>query len=214
MIDYRQLWLIKKGKISPRCFECSRPRKREINSGCFKKGNIISEATRELISKALKGKRKPPRTEEHSKNLGMALKGKNMGENNPMKKIEVREKASAAQRGEKCYNWKGGRIDLKKQIRQCYKYKIWRDGIFERDNFTCQKCENRGGKLDPHHLNSFANILDKYNIKTIDDALNCGELWEINNGMTICTKCHKKTPTYGKNITRESVNQPNSPVFV
>ena len=40
LIDYRHLWLIKKGLISSRCFKCSRFKKGEINSGCFKSGHI------------------------------------------------------------------------------------------------------------------------------------------------------------------------------
>jgi hypothetical protein len=26
-------------------------------------------------------------------------------------------------------------------------------------------------------------------------------LWDINNGITLCIKCHKKTPGFGKKLT-------------
>ena len=29
------------------------------------------------------------------------------------------------------------------------------------------------------------------NIKTSLEAINCDELWNINNGITLCTYCHK-----------------------
>jgi len=72
--------------------------------------------------------------------------------------------------------------------------------IFQRDNWICQKCRKRGGiTLHPHHKKSLATILEENNIKTLEGALNCKELWDVNNGITICRKCHKETETYGWN---------------
>lgn len=64
--------------------------------------------------------------------------------------------------------------------------------IFKRDNYICQSCEKRGGNLHAHHILGFANIIEIYNIKYKDDALKCGRLWDISNGITYCTKCHKE----------------------
>jgi hypothetical protein len=36
----------------------------------------------------------------------------------------------------------------------------------------------------------------KVNIVNYSYAVNCEELWNINNGLTLCIKCHKKTDTY------------------
>jgi len=49
-------------------------------------------------------------------------------------------------------------------------------------------------------LNKFGIILKENNIKTFEEALLCEELWNINNGRTLCIKCHKKTDTYALNF--------------
>jgi len=70
--------------------------------------------------------------------------------------------------------------------------------IFERDNYTCQICGRRGGLLQSDHYPvSFAEIVFKNKIKTMADAIGCSELWNINNGRTLCLECHKNTDTYG-----------------
>jgi len=33
-------------------------------------------------------------------------------------------------------------------------------------------------------------------VSVLEQALNCDKLWDINNGRTLCRKCHKKT--FGK----------------
>jgi len=90
-------------------------------------------------------------------------------------------------------NWKGGITPLIEQLRHSFKYRQWRSDIFTRDNFTCQDCgDNKGGNLEAHHKKSFSSILQKYEITTLEEALNCEELWNINNGITLCEDCHKK----------------------
>ncbi len=83
---------------------------------------------------------------------------------------------------EKHWNWRGGLTSLNNQIRSCFKYRQWRSDVFTRDNFTCQECGSRGGKIHPHHVKGFAMIIKDNNIKTFDEAQNCEELWKINNG--------------------------------
>lgn len=89
-------------------------------------------------------------------------------------------------------NWKDGITPLAKQIRTCYKYLQWRKENLERDNYTCQKCGKRGGgELHVHHYpQEFSEIIEKYQIKTLKQALECKKLWDIDGGKTLCKKCH------------------------
>ncbi len=97
-------------------------------------------------------------------------------------------------------NWKGGTTTLQNKIRSCWKYKKWRKAVFERDNYTCKKCKQKGGKLNvDHYPKSFAEIIRKYKITTLKKALACKELWKLKKGRTLCFKCHKKTDNYLKN---------------
>jgi hypothetical protein len=110
-------------------------------------------------------------------------------------------------RGENNFNWKGGITKLANAIRKWVQYKEWRDFIFQRDNWTCQMCKKRGnGRLEVHHNKiSFAKLLKKYNIQTIDDAHKCPELFDKNNGITLCKDCHRKTDDYGRKNYRKLI---------
>jgi len=96
--------------------------------------------------------------------------------------------------GEKNPSWKGGITPLVNQIRNHFKSRQWRCDVFERDNYTCQLCNQKGKYLEAdHYPKRFSKILEEYNIRTLKEALNCEELWNINNGRTLCLKCHNST---------------------
>jgi len=74
--------------------------------------------------------------------------------------------------GDKNPNWRGG---------ETIKYANWRRVIFERDNYTCQKCLARNGfgktvYLQAHHI--------------IRAILAPEEKYEVSNGATLCKSCH------------------------
>lgn len=93
--------------------------------------------------------------------------------------------------GEEAGNWRGGITPLYLQIRHSSQYKKWRDLCFRRDNYTCQKCGLLGGNLSVDHIKSFAIIVLENRIMTLEDAVNCEELWDVNNGRTLCWRpCH------------------------
>lgn len=99
--------------------------------------------------------------------------------------------------GQNSHLWRGGITGLNTAIRGCFEYRQWRSDVFKRDDFTCVLCMNRGGKLNVDHIKSFKSIMQRNNIKSMEEAVECSELWDINNGRTLCVDCHKKTPNYG-----------------
>ena len=95
--------------------------------------------------------------------------------------------------GSKNGNWKGGIAKVQDALQTSFKYRQWRSDIFTRDNFTCQDCGcDKSGSLQAHHIKSKKKIFKEYAIKTLEDAFVCDELWNLNNGVTLCVPCHKK----------------------
>ena len=91
---------------------------------------------------------------------------------------------------------KVGNTPLLKRIRICKKYFNWRKEVFQRDDYTCQECGQRGGILNVNHIILLSFIVEKENIQTFDDAMNCDLLWDINNGEVLCERCHKLLRPY------------------
>lgn len=97
---------------------------------------------------------------------------------------------SSARRGENHHNWKGGVLPIHTYIRHSTEYKIWRMEVFKRDDFTCVNCQERGCVLNADHIKPFSRILEENNLTTFEIALSCQELWDVNNGRTLCEPCH------------------------
>jgi len=116
-----------------------------------------------------------------------------------------KDKECLSSQGSNNGNWKGGTTSLLLTIRHGFKYRQWRDDVFTRDEFTCQECGQIGGKLNAHHIKSFSFVLQKYEITTLEEALECEELWNINNGIILCKECHKKTGNYLTNQGRRDL---------
>lgn len=105
--------------------------------------------------------------------------------------VTHRKKLSEIHQGEKHWNWQGGITKLSERIRKTFQYRQWRSDVFTRDDFTCQKCDRRGLVINAHHnMMSFALILTLNDITTLEQAEKCEELWNINNGITLCENCH------------------------
>ena len=105
--------------------------------------------------------------------------------------------------GENHPRWKGGINSILQQIRHSEKYLKWRSDVFIRDNFICQKCNNRSSQghsviLESHHKIPFYKLIEEVKnylplLNLYDGAMAYIPLWDISNGVTLCRKCHYKT---------------------
>jgi len=187
-----------------------------------KKGYKHSEETKRKIglknSIALKGKKGHKWTEEEKIKASISR----MGEKNPMFRKIPYNKGKPALKGKDSPNWKGGTSNCsfcgKKmfylggikcmkcrsrdsitpeniKIRGSQEMKLWKKACLERDNWTCQKTGQRGGRLQVHHINNFADFKE---LRT-----------SINNGITFSKESHEEFHRlYGrKNNTMEQVKE-------
>lgn len=90
--------------------------------------------------------------------------------------LRTREKLREANLGEKRYNWKGGISKENRRHRLSMYMRDARKACFERDDYTCRSCGQRGGKLNAHHVWPFQRWSAwKY------------EVWNL---VTLCKTCH------------------------
>ena len=139
-----------------------------------------AQSQRMLKSNPFKGK---THTKENREKIRLAHLGKKV-----IFSAEHRKNLSGKNSG----NWKGGVTPLYKKIRMSYEYKLWREAIFKRDNYTCIWCFRKGGwnKEEKKQI-----ILNADHIKRFSDY---PELrFAIDNGRTLCEDCHRTTETYG-----------------
>jgi hypothetical protein len=158
------------------------------------KRNVYSLEYRKKISDGLRGKPGGMLGKHHSlevrRRMSAAKKGRRFSEAFKRRMSEIRRGFT----GPKSGNWKGGITPLVLLIRHCFEYRQWRSDIFTRDEFTCVLCGKRGGGTlhADHFPKTFTAIFHENGIKTIEDALRCQEFWNINNGRTLCEKCHRE----------------------
>ncbi len=133
----------------------------------MERGSKCTEEHKQKVSIALKGRKKPPRTNKHKQNISQSRKGMVFSD-------EHKKKLSLSHEGEKNPSWCGGT--------SCSVYAIdWtetlRRSIRERDYYVCRLCGNPQGDrvLCVHHID--------YNKK------NCSP----HNLISLCCSCHSKT---------------------
>ena len=140
--------------------------------------------------------------EEARKRISQSLKGVNTWSRGRKMSLEARRKMSEnnarywrGKTGKNHAHWKEFKLTpLYFQIRNCFQYRQWRWDVYTRDDFTCVLCGRKkevSGKLEADHFpKMFSEIFKEYNIRTYDEAIACEELWNVNNGRTLCQKCH------------------------
>ncbi len=113
-----------------------------------------------------------------------------------------------------CY--RGGITPLHTRIRNCEKAQFWKRACLERDGYKC-KITKEAENLQVHHFpKTFSEIFEDFlrlypnlkPIESVNELFNLSQdyepFWNINNGITISEKMHKKLHT-NKGITNEEI---------
>lgn len=132
-------------------------------------------------------------TEEQRVNFSLATKGHKHTEEAKQKMGKMRKGIKAVIFGEN-HHWFGRNMSganhprwisnrtvalERRLLRNSKEWKIWRSEIFKRDNYTCQDCKEVGVYIEAHHI--------------IPVRSDMGKRFNINNGITLCRPCHRKT---------------------
>ena len=138
------------------------------------KGKKHSEITKEKMRIKATGKK---HNIETIQKLKEKLKGRKVW-NKGLKGKQKKKGGYIFSFGEKNPNWKGGISSEREKMRGSIEFRLWRKSVFERDNFTCQKYNIKGGNLCAHHINNFADFPELR--------------FAIDNGITLSEKAHKE----------------------
>lgn len=199
--------------ISSKRVFCSIKCKLNFYTGKPRKGKAYwSLEAREKARKRMLGKKLSFKT---LLKLSVIRKGKPSGTKGYKYTLEQRKKISALRRGKNAHRYIDGRTTVSLLIRGMFEYKQWINFIFRRDNYICQECkDSKGGNLNAHHIKPFSVILQEFlqqypQFSPIEDketlvrlAITYEPFWNIDNGKTLCERCHKK-----QNFKRLEVNE-------
>lgn len=141
-----------------------------------------------------------PMTELAKAKLSEAKKGKKAPWMNGNQNITGSKNPNYQKTGEEHPCWREEKKrPFYKSVRELYQYKNWRTKVFERDRYSCIFCKEKGIELNSdHYPKRFIDIMREYDIQTLEQARACEELWDTNNGRTLCVQCHRKTDTWGR----------------
>ena len=114
----------------------------------------------------------------------------NFGKQTP---LEVRIKVSATKQGISVDSFKGFITSINEKERMLNKMKLLKVECFVRDNYTCNICNERGKKLNAHHLNGWTS--------------HPNDRYKLDNLITLCEECHK---AYHKVCGKGRKDDPNT----
>lgn len=175
--------------LNASCQACTRVKVRVSTKGrpSVFKGRTHTPTARAAMSAARKGKPNPHRvgtkhTPETRKRMSEVTKAR-------------------TPRGEAHYAFSHGEHQRDRDARRTTEYKAWRDAVYARDNYACQDCgDNKGGNLQAHHIQSFADHPDLRFV--------------VSNGTTLCRDCHERLhlkPIPGFKCRRKKHPHPPTP---
>jgi hypothetical protein len=154
----------------------------------MKKGRKHSEEWKRMMSIKMKGKKHKPMSLEGRENIRRAHLGYKVKEDTKKKLSKalkghkcpehVKKILSDIHKGSKNLQWKGGRCTENEKARDSVQYRLWREAVFARDNWICQKTGVKGGKLHPHHIKNFSSHIELR--------------FAIDNGITLSKESHEE----------------------
>lgn len=176
-VAYAQNWNIQKGNSSGNCPKC----KKGINTEGLELGRGWN--------KGIKGKDSHSYGRQHFTPTGEDNPFYGRKHTQSTKKV-MRDK-KMGRYGALANGWKGGKTAERNILMARDDYQQLREKVFERDNYTCQECTDRGGKLSIHHIKSWRNYPELRYEKT--------------NLITLCIQCHKQTDNFASSAFKEVV---------
>lgn len=90
-------------------------------------------------------------------------------------------------KGKENPNWNGGKGTERHRLMGQREYKVWREAVFKRDNYTCVSC-SQSGYIQADHIKPWADYPELR--------------FDINNGRTLCMGCHY-FETFGKSMPKD-----------
>jgi 5-methylcytosine-specific restriction endonuclease McrA len=97
--------------------------------------------------------------------------------------------------GAEHWNWNPSRAPNERAKDRPCAVPQWRTAVFQRDDYTCQACLERGRKLNAHHIVPYST----------DPSL----VLDPDNGITLCRTCHTAYhAAYAiKDVNRETLRE-------
>lgn len=159
-----------KALVMTACAVCGQEKERRVDAVRRWNGSCRTCANREVAER--------PEVKAARRRSGLAF----MERFGP-KALRQRVKSENLRRGPDNNLWRGGVTPEHAKQRSSHAMQKWRLAVFQRDNYTCQMCSQRGGDLHADHIEPFA----------LHPALR----FEPANGRALCVPCHRK---YGAKV--------------
>jgi ribosomal protein L37AE/L43A len=158
-------------------------------------GKHQTEQTKEKLRLANLGKRIQEETKEKLRKYSGELHSMFGKPKSESTKEKIRKTLKGKYVRDKSFTWNPLKTDEERlDDRKYLEYAYWRTKVYLRDNYTCQKCSVRGGKLEAHHKESYC---DNKLLRIV-----------VENGITLCKTCHRSFhKIYGKKPNSEQLKK-------
>lgn len=152
-------------------------KRKYCSRACAGKGTLNARNTPEAHRKQAETQRGVSKSEKHCKNISKGLKNSEKAIATQFKRGKLNPAYGRSQKGQLNSNWKGGITNPNQKLRNDPQMNTWRIQVYQRDNYTCQKCGVKG-YLQAHHIIPISQDISK--------------IFDIDNGLTVCVSCHEK----------------------